>query len=359
MPGEKVIRVLVVDDSVFMRSMLRSALSSQDDIEVVATAQNGQEGLKKIEQHSPDVVTLDIEMPGITGLEVLETIMQKKPMPIVMVSTKTQAGAKATLDAMRLGAVDYVAKPLGDKSTSLESFRTKIVDTVRAAAASNRATLGKNGSALGNILKPETDSCVDPNIVIGIGISTGGPATLHKLIPCIPKNFPAMVVTQHMLAEFTGPFAKRLNAESKVEVKEASEGDKLIPGRVLIAPGDKHVQVRRRAGSLIAHIDTGPKVSGFRPSVDVLFESLASTVGSSAIGVVMTGMGFDGAVGVRMLKEQGGITIAQDQETSIVYGMPKAAAETGFVDHIVPLNDILRCLERSLKKIKVSQPALG
>ncbi len=333
----KPIRVLVVDDSVFMRSALKNGLSAADGIEVIGSAQNGVEGLEKILALKPDVVTLDVEMPGLTGLEVLERVMKQHPLPIVMVSTKTREGAETTLKALELGAVDYVAKPLGEKSSSLSSFREDIVRAVRAAWESNRRAL-KSSHAPPRPIAMQPFHAEDS--VVAIGISAGGPQTLHKLIPTLPAQFPPLVVTQHMPEDFTGPFARRLNEVSKITVLEAAGGEELRAGQMLLARGDHHLRVVARQGKLVAVVDKGPKVSGFRPSVDVLLDSVASAAGKRAVGVVMTGMGFDGAAGIRRLKEAGGATIAQDKDTSVVYGMPKAAAETGCVDRVVPLHEI-------------------
>lgn len=333
----KPIRVLVVDDSVFMRSALKNGLSSAEGFEVIGSAQNGVEGLEKILALKPDVVTLDVEMPGLTGLEVLERVMKQHPLPIVMVSTKTREGAETTLKALELGAVDYVAKPLGEKSSSLTSFREDIVRAVRAAWESNHRALKPSHA-------PPRPLAMQPfhagDAVVAIGISAGGPQTLHKLIPTLPAHFPPLVVTQHMPEDFTGPFARRLNEVSKITVLEAAGGEELRAGQMLLARGDHHLRVVSRQGKLLAAVDKGPKVSGFRPSVDVLLDSVASAAGKRAVGVVMTGMGFDGAAGIRRLKEAGGATLAQDKDTSVVYGMPKAAAETGCVDRVVPLQEI-------------------
>ena len=343
-------RVLIVDDSVFMRTVLKSALSAADDIDVIATAQNGTEGIKKIAELKPDVVTLDVEMPGLDGLQVLERVMKERPLPVVMVSTKTQQGAQTTFDALQLGAVDYVAKPVGDKSATLGGFRDKVVKAVRTAAASNRGLLGDKATAV----SPITGGGDTPQgVVIGIGISAGGPATLHKMIPAIPTNTPPIVITQHMPAEFTGSFAKRLNQAARIEVKQAEQGDALAPGCALLAPGSHHLRVAKRSGQLIANLDDGPKVSGFRPAVDVMFESIATSVGPLAVAVVMTGMGCDGSVGVQMIKKKGGATLTQDQATSIVYGMPKAAFETGCVDRVEPLDRIPAAIYEMMRRTAV------
>lgn len=342
------IRVLIVDDSVFMRGMLKSAMEGAADIEVVGTAMNGNDGLKKIESLKPDVVTLDVEMPGLTGLQVLEQVMKKSPLPVVMVSTKTQKGAQITLEALQLGAVDYVAKPLGEKSATLQSFREDVLNAVRAAAASNRKRIGAPPET---IVRPSEFTGVPPKVVVAIGISAGGPATLHKFIPAIPENFPPIVVTQHMPADFTGPFCRRLNEVAQLTVKEAETGDELRPGTLHLAPGAYHMKIEKHIGKLRVVLDDGPKVSGFRPSVDVLFSSLAEVAGDRVVAIVMTGMGSDGSAGIRLLKQRGAVTLAQDQASSIVYGMPKAAYETGAVDRQVALRDVPAALHDAVDQL--------
>lgn len=340
------IRTLVVDDSVFMRTVLKSALTQSDNIEVVGTAQNGQEALKKIAQLKPDVITLDIEMPGLDGLAVLKRIMADDPRPVVMVSTKTQEGAQLTFEALELGAVDYVAKPLADRKASLQRFRQKVVHAVEMAFESNRSQLGPSHQR--RVLPPRKVKILTKDFVVAIGISVGGPATLHQFIPLLPKEFPPIVLTQHMPAEFTGPFAKRLDEASDLNVKEAQDGDELIKGRILLARGDRHLRVVRRGARITVALDAGPKVAGFRPSVDAMFESVAKTFGANALGLVMTGMGCDGADGVRAMKKAGARVLAQDQASSIVYGMPKAAYQTGCIDEVVPLAAIPDTLVRLL-----------
>ncbi|RME41164.1 MAG: chemotaxis protein CheB, partial [Planctomycetota bacterium] len=229
---------------------------------------------------------------------------------------------------------------------SLEGFQKKVIDAVLGAARCNRSRL--EPKSRGTIHRPASLKVAAKGPVIAIGISAGGPATLHQLVPALPENLPPVIITQHMPAEFTGPFARRLNAQSPLTIKEAAENDVLQSGHVFIAPGSHHLTVRRRGSDVCIHLDDGPKVSGFRPSVDVMFESVAKVVGRDAIGLVMTGMGDDGADGIRALKAAGARTLAQDQETSIVYGMPKAAAETGCVDRIVSLSDIPEVLVQLL-----------
>jgi len=341
------IRVLVVDDSVFMRTMLKSALSATGDMEVIGSAQNGQEGLDKIRSMKPDVVTLDIEMPGLTGLQVLEAVMKECPTPIVVVSTKTQVGAKTTVEALERGAVECIAKPLAEKGSTLEAFREAIVHAVRSASHSNRSQLSQPKLQRAASVQHAHDLPMD--VVVAIGISAGGPQTLHALMPTFPAHFPPIVLTQHMPAGFTGPFAERLNGACALEVREARTNDELKPGRLLLAPGDFHLRVCKQGHKLIVALSDGPKVSGFRPSVDVMFDSVASSVGRRAVACVLTGMGNDGSAGIRLLKKHGARTIAQDQATSVVYGMPKAAFETGCVDKVVPLGGVLEAIADAVR----------
>lgn len=338
-------RVLIIDDSIFMRSILKSALSDAEGIEVIGTAQNGTDGLKKIRELRPDVVTLDIEMPGMDGLQVLQNVMTECPLPVVMVSTKTQQGAEATIEALRRGAVDYVPKPVGDKSATLGGFRDKVIHAVRTATQCNRRILGKPRQ---RILTSSYAGEMSEGVVIAIGISAGGPATLHEMIGAFPRETPPIIITQHMPAEFTGSFARRLNDAATIDVKEASDGDELRPGCAFLAPGSHHLRIVRKPGRLVVSLDNGPKVCGFRPSVDVMLESVASAAGPRAVAVIMTGMGCDGSAGVRIIKKHGGTIIAQDEETSIVYGMPKEAFKTGCVDRVEPLSRIPQAIAEAV-----------
>lgn len=346
------IRVMVVDDSVFMRSMLKRAVENAPDMECIGSAQNGLEALEKVKKLKPHVVTLDVEMPGKTGIDVLREIMVSSPIPCVMVSTKTQEGAALTFEALEAGAIDYVPKPLGRESASLQEFQQHVLEAVRAASQSNRKRLAAPAAA--RSIKPITPGEVPiDGTVVAIGISAGGPATLHELIPTLPKSFPPVVITQHMPAGFTGPFAARLDQSSALQVVEGAEGEKLEPGKVIIAPGDRHMRVRRCGTGHCVTLDDGPKVSGFRPSVDVLFESVAHCFRDRAVAIVMTGMGADGAEGIRTLRSKGAATLAQDRESSIVYGMPKVAFETGCVDRVVALGDIPSAFTACLNALAV------
>lgn len=343
------IRTLVVDDSVFMRTMLKNALAKDDNIEVIGLAEDGVEALEKINGLKPDVVTLDIEMPNMNGLEVLRQIMKTRPLPVVMVSTKTQEGAELTFEALELGAVDYVAKPLSNKGVSLQEFQQSVVLAVTAAYKANRKKIGDKSE---KILKPKSMAIPTNDVVVAIGISAGGPATLHKMIPLIPEKFPPIVLTQHMPKDFTGPFAKRLNSVSQIEVREAQDGDTLQESHLYLAPGNLHMTLSKRGNQRVIKLNDNPKVAGFKPSVDVLFESVANTYGAAAIGLVMTGMGCDGSEGIRKLKQAGAVTLAQDKNSSIVYGMPKAAFETDCIDQVISLTEIPNTLVRTLSKMQ-------
>lgn len=351
---ETPIRVLIVDDSVFMRSLLKTVLSAGPDIEVAGTAQNGAEALKKIVELRPAVVTLDIEMPGLDGLQVLGQIMRTMPLPVVMVSAKTQRNARATIDALQGGAVECVAKPAPGARDVDDGFRQSVVRAVRAAARSNLRRVEAIDRPAAPAVFPDEPI---PGAVIAIGLSAGGPITLHSIIRAFPKQTPPIVITQHMPSGFTAPFASRLDEIAAIEVKEAQDDDDLVPGRALLAPGSHHLRIIRKGERLAAWLDNGPKVCGFRPSVDAMFESVAAAVGPLAIGVIMTGMGSDGSNGVRMIKQRGGITIAQDAETSIVYGMPKSAYETGCIDCVEPLSRIPAAIAEQLRSPSLTHAA--
>ena len=322
------IRVLVVDDSIFMRSILKDAIVQSEGIELIGSAQNGTEAVTMILAMRPDVVTLDVEMPGLSGIEVLEKVLKTAPTPIVMVSTKTQEGAKTTIEALSKGAIECVAKPLtGAASSSLQVFCEKVIHAVRAAASSKRANLGGLAKKVSDLAMPREFA---DDAVVAIGISAGGPQTLHQMLPAIPRTFPPIVITQHMPAGFTAPFAERLNGICKGTVKEAAAGDILLPGTIFIAPGHAHLRVVPRGAKLAIQLSEGPKVSGFKPSVDAMFDSLLSAAPARTVAVIMTGMGSDGSAGMKKLKQCGAQTIAQDQETATL----QAASVTEFTGNL-------------------------
>ncbi|MGD8451445.1 MAG: chemotaxis response regulator protein-glutamate methylesterase [Phycisphaerae bacterium] len=341
--------MLVVDDSAIVRSILRGALERHPRMEVVGVAVDGLDALKKIAALRPDVVTLDVEMPRLNGLGVLERAAGKLPVSFVMISTLTQSGAQITFEALRRGAFDYVPKPETGNQAALEQFRRDVQRKVATAAKAK-------GRARRIFSKGDAKSAaptLPPNQVRGwvvaIGISCGGPPTLTEMMPAFPSDFVPIVITQHMPAGFTKAFAKQLDGCCAMKVQEAEDGQPLVQGTALIAPGDRHLRLVRRGSLLLTKLDAGPRVSGHCPSVDVMFTSVAEACGTRSVGVIMTGMGRDGSDGIQALRAAGAQTVAQDQESSLVYGMPKAAAATGCIDHVLPYLQIPQALARLIK----------
>jgi two-component system, chemotaxis family, protein-glutamate methylesterase/glutaminase len=333
------IRVLVVDDSAMMRALIRSTLTQNPQIEVVGTANDGIDALAKIKTLQPDVVTLDVEMPRLNGIGVLERVVGKAPVSFVMVSTLTQAGGRVTFEALQKGAVDYITKPQASGRSARPEFQEQLhAKVIAAARAKGRRRLTSSAATT------RSTPTLPPNQVRGwvvaMGISCGGPQTLHELLPAFPSDFVPIVLTQHMPAQFTGPFAMHLDAACAMNVHEAKHGEPLEQGTIYVAPGDQHLCLVRRGMQLCVSLESGPTVSGHRPSVDVMFRSVAAICGPRSVGVIMTGMGRDGADGTVTMRNAGARTIAQDEETSYVYGMPKAAAATGAVEHVVSLSQI-------------------
>jgi len=327
------IRVLVVDDSATMRGLITATLSRDPEIEVIGTADNPLEAREAIKALNPDVLTLDIEMPNMNGLEFLEKIMRLRPMPVIMVSTLTQRGADASLAALEIGAFDCVGKPMHGAPAS-EAF-AGLVDKVKAAA---RAKM----RAYREPVVPKTlAGPFSPNgKVIALGASTGGVEALLAVISCFPANCPPTVITQHMPANFTPSFAERLNRSSAATVTEATDGAPLIPGRVYLAPGgSQHLEITGH-GQMRCRLREGDLVNGHRPSVDVLFQSVAQLAKGKAVGAILTGMGRDGASGLLAMRQAGADTLGQDEASCIVYGMPKAAFELGGVERQLPLEKI-------------------
>lgn len=330
------IRVLIVDDSSIVRQVLAKALSSDPDIEVVGSAPDPFVARDKIIELKPDVITLDVEMPRMDGVTFLRKLMKHFPMPVVMVSSLTQKGAETTLAALEAGAVEIVAKPVMEKH-NLAEITAELVDKVKAAA---RARIRPVNSHPAAARPPITSMVATTNKVVAIGASTGGTEALKEVLSRMPANSPGIVVVQHMPETFTRAFADRLNALSTISVKEASDGDSVTPGACLIAPGNRHMLLRRSGSRYYVEVKDGPLVCRHRPSVEALFSSVAKTAGKNSIGVIMTGMGGDGAQGMLSMKQAGASTIAQDEESCIVFGMPKEAIKLGGVDKIVPLGKI-------------------
>ena len=348
----KRIRTLVVDDSFFMRTLISDMLNSDPEIEVVDTAKNGDAALEKTKTLRPDVVTLDYKMPGGNGLSTIKNIMNARPTPIVMLSAYTEKGAIATLKCLESGAVGFVSKPSSEISLDIEKVRDELIMEVKKASKIN---IGKVKSIL---IRKRSKLFMEPSTsiqerVIVIGASTGGPQVLELILSELPYNMPASVlVVQHMPAEFTGPLAKRLDQMSELMIKEAEHGDVLEAGRVHIAPGDFHMTVERvvREGEVkaVIRLNRDPLVHGLRPSIDVTMKSVSEVYGKNAVGILLTGMGEDGVEGMRAIKMVEGRTLAQDEATSVIFGMPKRAIEEGVVDKVLPVYELSKEVIRLL-----------
>jgi two-component system chemotaxis response regulator CheB len=338
------VRVLVVDDSALMRKLIPQILQTDASIEVVGTAMDGSYGLRKIEELKPQVVTLDLEMPGMGGLDMLKEIMRRHRLPVIVVSSHSTEGASVTLKALSLGAFDFVAKPQ-DVAQRMPEVAHELIAKIKAAAQSRAVAVSPLPHIERRSSKPAFELKQRPTRVVAIGISTGGPQALQYLLPQLPADFPAaLLVVQHMPEGFTDMFARRLNEICAISVKEAQSGDLLLAGRALIAPGNRHLKVKRLPLDHVAVLTDEPKMNGHRPSADVLFQSVAQEFADKSIAVLMTGMGDDGARGLGLIKDAGGLTIAQSENSCVVYGMPKAAIERGFAIRIVPLDALANTL---------------
>jgi two-component system chemotaxis response regulator CheB len=341
------VRVLVVDDSALMRKLISQVLSRDPSIEVVGTAMDGLLGLKKIEELRPDVVTLDLEMPRMDGMEMLRQITRKERVPVIVFSAHTEAGASVTLKALGLGAFDFVAKPQEAASGSIEQIASELALKIKVAAASGAPKMIISEPAVKR--KALARSAAEPrwpSRIVALGVSTGGPNALEYVFSQLPEDFPGcLLVVQHMPEGFTGMFARRLNECSAIEVKEAQSGDLLLAGRALICPGNRHMRARRMENGDIVVLDNQARINGHRPSADVLFESVAREFSSKAVAVLMTGMGDDGAAGLGVVRAAGGLTIAQSLDTCVVESMPRAAIERGFAMRVLPLHFIAGALQ--------------
>jgi len=335
------IRVLIVDDSATAREVLSNALKKDREIEIVGTAPDAYVARDKIVSLKPDVVCLDVEMPRMDGITFLKKIMKYMPVPVLMVSSLTQKGASVTLDALEAGAIDYVAKPHQNIYDGIDDIEKELIAKVKMVASSNlKARISKRILSVEPSIERKYSLANTTNKMIAIGASTGGTVALTELIQSFPRDIPGTVIVQHMPAGFTDSFAKRLNEISDVEVAEAKDGDVISKGKVLIAPGDYHMVIRREGGQYKVKLGTGDKVSGHRPSVDVLFNSVSKYAGANAIGVILTGMGSDGAKGLLQMKNSGAHTIGQNEKSCVVYGMPKVANDIGAVEVELPLEKI-------------------
>ncbi len=338
------IKVLVVDDSALVRKIITDILESDPQIEVVGTANNGKTAIFKTKVLDPDVITMDIEMPIMNGLDALKHIVQTNPKPVIMMSVLTQDGAEPTFKALEYGAVDFIPKPSSILSLSVDEIGNLLIGKVKSVYKSKIRLVRKDAAvaeAKQPSAKPVELKYTATSRVVAIGTSTGGPSALLNVFKGLPEGFPAPVlVVQHMPEGFTKAFAERLDDNCALSVKEAEDGDEITPGCGYIAPGHSHILVERKNTRDIIRLVKGEKVSGHRPSIDVLFDSVAEVYQKDSIGVIMTGMGRDGASGILHIKKSGGSTIAQNEETSVVYGMNRVAVEMGAIDVIVPLNDI-------------------
>ncbi len=346
------IRLLIVDDSALIRQMLTQIFSSSNDIEVVGSAVDPIAAREKIKRLNPDVLTLDVEMPRMDGLTFLRNLMRLRPMPVVMISTLTEKGAAVTLEALEIGAVDFVAKPKVDVSNSLNAYAEDIISKVKMAARAKvipyqekspkkKASISKNHSADTIIpANPVTKHFKTTDKIIALGSSTGGTEALKDVVAGLPRNTPAIVVSQHLPVSFSVSFAKHVNEATEMTACIAQNGQQILPGNIYIAPGDQHLLVVRDGARYICQLNDGPPVNRHKPSVEVMFRSVAQNVGKNAIGVMLTGMGADGSKTMLEMKEAGSVNIVQDEASSVVWGMPGEAFKLGAADHVAPLNKI-------------------
>jgi two-component system chemotaxis response regulator CheB len=355
------VRVLVVDDSALMRKLIPQILATDSSIQVVGTAMDGNFGLKKIEELRPQVITLDLEMPGMGGLDMLKEITRRHRLPVIVVSSHSTEGASVTLKALSMGAFDFVAKP-SDVSARMPEIAHELISKIKAAAQSRGIRVSTpSQSAARPVEKAAPNTKQRPTRVVAIGVSTGGPQALQYLLPQLPKDFAGTIlVVQHMPEGFTEMFSRRLDEICSIKVKEAQSGDLLLAGRALVCPGSRHLKVKRMPLGDVVVLSDEPRVNGHRPSVDVLFRSVAEEFGKDSLGVLMTGMGEDGAQGLGQLKAAGAMTIAQNEESCVVYGMPKAAIERGYAIRVVGLEALANTLQaQCMPERKNTDPADG
>jgi len=347
------IKVLIIDDSALIRSLLTEIINKQPDMEVVGTAPDPLVAREKIKALNPDVLTLDVEMPKMDGLDFLERLMRLRPMPVVMVSSLTERSSAITLQALELGAFDFVTKPKIDIRNGLQEYADELTDKIRGAAKARLVRPPARGSIQNPVqqkntadvvLAAEHHSFATTEKIILLGASTGGTEALKTVLVDMPPDSPAILITQHMPEAFTKTFAKRLDGICSIAVKEAEHGERVLPGHAYLAPGNRHLLLKRSGANYMIELSDGPPVSRHRPSVDVLFRSAANCAGKNAIGIIMTGMGDDGAAGMLEMHQAGAHTVAQDEETCVVFGMPREAIARGGVDEIAPLREISRRL---------------
>ena len=347
------VKAIIVDDSAVVRKHLAEMLE-KGGIEVIATAGDPLFAWPKMEARWPDVVVLDVEMPRMDGISFLRKIMAERPTPVVMCSTLTEAGCETTMQALGAGAVSFITKPKLGLKSFLEDRSNGLVEAVKAAAQANLKALPRRSAAAPASpaskqapVSPSRAMAETTDRVLAIGLSTGGVQSIEVVLRALPRTMPGIVIVQHMPEKFTAAFAARLNSLCELDVKEAQDGDRVINGRVLIAPGGRHMQLKRSGAQYVVEVRDGPLVNHHRPSVDVLFRSVAACAGANAAGVIMTGMGDDGARGLLEMRQAGALTAAQDEATSVVYGMPKAAVQNKATDTLLPLDGIATWLQQT------------
>lgn len=351
---KKQIRVLIVDDSSLVRQTLQEIINSDPDLTVIATAADPFAAAERIQREIPDVITLDVEMPKMDGITFLQKIMSQRPIPVIMCSSLTEKGSETALKALEYGAVDIIQKPRLGTKQFLEDSRIRICDAIKAAAMSRPRSIARiktiepKLSADSVIAKSASKAMIQTTEkVVIVGASTGGTEALRVFLEGLPEDAPGMVIVQHMPEHFTASFARRLDEVCRVSVREAQNNDTVIPGRALIAPGNLHTLLKRSGARYYVEVRQGPLVCRHRPSVDVLFRSAARYAGKNAVGVIMTGMGDDGANGMKEMKDAGAVTIAQDEATCVVFGMPQEAIKRGAVDKVLPLEEIAGAVLRA------------
>lgn len=351
------IKVIVVDDSAFMRKSISMMLESDPHIQVVATARDGLDGIEKIRRFKPDAITLDIQMPRMDGLTALKIIMKENPLPVLVISSVTTKGAKVTLEALSYGAADFVPKELSNSPLNIMQVKSEIVAKIKSIVNHpgfyakikgngfhQKSTIEENSEKIKLASNRRFDAVV-------LGISTGGPFALSKIIPQFPADFPVgMAIVQHIPPNFTKSLAEKLNRSSAVQVKEAEDGEKFLPGKVFIAPGGKHLTFRRNNSEIYLRVSSEPYGTLFRPSVNIMMSSAAENFAAPVLAVIMTGMGNDGMEGLKQIKGKSGYVIAQNEETCVVYGMPREVVEKGLADLVLPLETIPGAIARILSR---------
>jgi two-component system, chemotaxis family, protein-glutamate methylesterase/glutaminase len=360
--AKKRIKVLIVDDSALVRRMLTEMLSSDASITVLGAAHDAYDAREKIKALNPDVLTLDVEMPRMDGVTFLRNLMRLRPMPVIMVSSLTDKGAEVTLDALSIGAVDYLPKPKIDLAATLADYKEELIAKVKAAASARlRAPTTTTASASADAILGKRDPLRQLRTterIIAIGASTGGTEAIKEVLIRLPPDTPGIVITQHIPKLFSGAFARRMDACCQVSVCEAEDGQQILRGHAYVAPGDMHLLLVRDGAWYVCRLDEGPPVNRHKPSVDVLFRSVAQQAGRNAIGVILTGMGKDGALGLKEMRDAGARTVAQDEATSIVWGMPGEAVAVGGAADVLPLGDIWSRVLQLADEMDITRPAV-